>query len=295
MKIIRKASQNMLHTSLSRTQKLGLLFLSTYLIFALIYFSLVKYVDDQLKNRNAPGLYNDCHKVWATRGLVSEGDLSLTSSGNSIKTIRLAFQEGAKGSEVDIFYDVTLEQYIVSHNYPYQSLKGELLTLETLFNNIGHEYYIWLDLKKLGRLTKPEVKLAVERLRVITKQAKLQHKVYIEGEDPVNLSFYRDAGFKTIFDTQPLTEDYWVSTFVINIYKIAYYFYDFTVMGLNSGAMDNPIYGKEAEQQLKSIPLFIYHVPDDEEHIQRLANISNIKVILDTDHSANRFYIKGCN
>ena len=153
-------------------------------------------------NRNQVDIYNNCHKIWATRGLVTEGDLSLTSSGNSIKTIKLAFQEGAKGSEVDVFFDNSLEQYIVSHNYPYQSINGKVLSLEELFNAIGSEFYIWLDLKKLGRLSSQQMVVAVNRLKMITTTAGNKDKIYIEGEDPVNLGYFRDADFKTIFDTQ---------------------------------------------------------------------------------------------
>ncbi len=265
-----------------------------YVLLMIVYYSTRAYVDYQLAHKEQGNLYQDCYKIWATRGLVIEGDLSLTSSGNSIKTVKLAFDAGAKGTEIDVFYDVKMDRFILSHNFPYRLKEGKLLTLKELIDAIGNDYYLWLDLKKLGRLSKPESVAAADRLALITQGQSIKHKIYIEGEDPINLASFRDAGFHTIFDTQPLKGSYWLSDFVISLYKMIYYFNDFSVMAMNSGSLEDPIFNSEAEELLLKVPLFLYHVPDDEKLLNHLAALSNVRVILNTDHSVNRFYINHC-
>ena len=281
-------------STLSRKKRWSLYFVFSYALLAIVYFTTVSYVNEQLEARTPQAIYNECFKIWATRGLVTEGDLGLASSGNSTRTVLLAFEYGAKGSEIDVFYDPKLDQYILSHDFPYNLKDNKLLTLEELLENVGNDHFIWLDLKKLGRLTEEQVKKGVQRLSKITENKSVRNKIYIEGEDPFNLGIFRDGGFNTLFDTQPLPEEMLLSTFVINIYKMAYYFGDFTVMGMNSGNVESPIYGSNAESLLKDIPLFLYHVPDNEEHLKRLSKIVNVRVILNEDHSVNRFYIDAC-
>jgi hypothetical protein len=284
----------MKYSQYSKRKKIAIITISLYALFAIPYFATNLYVDNQLGKRIQTNIFTDCHKVWATRGLVTEGDLTLTSSGNSKETLALAFQSGAKGSEIDVYYDVPLGHYVVSHDYPYDVKDGKLLSLEELLTEIGPNFYIWLDFKKMGRLDEQQVHNAASQLNKIAAKVNNKNKLYIESEDPVNLGVFRDAGFNTIFDTQPLTEDYWVSEFVINIYKMAYYFGDFTVMAMNSGNVENPIFGKNTQFLLKKIPLFIYHVPNKTSYLQELANIQNVHVILNTNHSVNRYEINSC-
>ena len=285
----------MTYSSLSRKTKVFVIFVGLYLFLSILYLLTLNYVNNQLSARTVSGIYNQCHKIWATRGLVTEGDLRHTSSGNSIKTVQRAFSSGAKGSEIDVFFDPKLNQYIVSHNFPYRLKEGKLLSLQELLNEIGSEYYIWLDLKKLGHLTTNEVEAGVARLQEISKLTDNKDKLYIEGEDPFNLGIYRDAGFNTIFDSQPLVEGSWGSSFVMNVYKLAYYFGDFSVLAMNFEKRGIPIYGENAELALRNVPLFIYHVPDKVPILERLSAISNIRVVLNTDQSANRFDLNSCD
>jgi len=265
-----------------------------YLLLVLTFYLVDAYVDYQLAKRTNASLYQDCYKIWATRGLVTEGDRSLTSSGNSTKTIQLAFNHGAKGSEIDLFYDVKMDRYILSHNFPYRLKEGKLLSLQELISKIGNDYYLWLDLKKLGRLSKLEAQAAAARLSKITEGKSIRNKIYIEGEDPINLAAFRDAHFHTIFDTQPLKGSYWLSDFVITLYKMIFYFNDFSVMAMNSGSIDDPIFDQDAQSILSKAPLFLYHVPNNIALLQKYSAINNVKVILNTDHSTDRFHLNSC-
>ena len=265
-----------------------------FLLLSAVFFGLVTYVDNQLESRfvNYTG-YNSCQKIWSTRGLVPEGRLQ-AFHGNSIETIQNAFLAGAEGTEVDLFFDVKLSKYIISHDRPYNLKGGKLLTLKDLISSFDKKNHFWLDLKKMSHLSKSEIKIAVLRLSEITDEYKMKQNIYVEGEDPVNLGYFRDAGFYTIFDTQPLPEKYWTTYFVVNIYKLAYYFNEFTVMGIKSGDSELPIYGDRSRELLKYVPTFVYHVPDDNKILAELIQSNSVKVIIMQDHSINKFKLSNC-
>jgi len=165
-------------------------------VLMISYFIMVAYVDHKLKGRSYTGVYDDCRKIWAARGLVVEGpDITPDGTQNSIESITLAFSKGARGVEVDHYFDIGLNQFIVSHDRPYNLKNGSLLTLEALFNATDEQGYYWLDFKKLRHLNKNDAHAAVQRLEAITKKHGLKKRIYVEGEDPINLSLFHQAGF----------------------------------------------------------------------------------------------------
>jgi len=273
-----------------------LLFFMTFITTGLMigYFLMMAYVNEQLKERDYTGVYNDCHKIWAARGLVVEGP-NITPDGtqNSIESIRLAFTKGAVGTEVDHYYDVSRKKFIVSHDRPYNLKKGELLTLEELFFATGEDGYFWLDFKKLRHLNEHEIKAAVQRLDAIAL-GDLRQRIYVEGEDPVNLSFFYRAGFNTIMDTHPLSDKNPFAPMVINLYKALFYFGDFTVMAMNYGEVNNPIYGSNTQKLMSNIPVFIYHVADKPALLAGLLRLASVRVVLMQNHSLNRYGVDAC-
>lgn len=265
------------------------------ILLVLSYFSMKFYVNHQLAKRSYTDAYNNCHKIWATRGLVENGLPVPPSNGNSIKTIQAAFQHGADGSEIDLFFDPERKQFIISHDFPYNLKEGELLTLEKLLSNIEGDNYLWLDFKKLRKLDAQSADNAVARLQSITQTRNWKERIYIEGADPVNLGKFRHGGFKTLFDVHPLPDSEPFTAFVLTIYKAAFYFGDFTVMGMKHGDLDAVVYGPDAKKQLGNIPLFIYHTPDDPALLRDLLATNSVRVILMQDHTLNRFDIDNCS
>ncbi|UTP73406.1 hypothetical protein NLG07_03975 [Alteromonas sp. LMIT006] len=253
----------------------------------------VAYVDNQLALRQSALSLDYCDKAWSTRGLVTDSSIRLQQA-NSIEAINLAIDNGARGVEVDVYFDVEMGQYVVSHDKPYNLKNGELLSLEKLFAQLQKPIYMWLDFKKLTRLNTKEVAQAVARLTAITVNTAMANKVVIETEHPVKLAAFSDAGFMTMLDTQPLPESYIGTAFVHNFYKLVYYFFDFTVMGTNFGKLDDPVYNSVSEDVLRDVPMFIYHVPNDKALITRLARMGNVQVVLNTDETANAFVLPGC-
>lgn len=255
----------------------------------------VQYVDARLKSRTYAGIYNDCHKIWATRGLVLEGpEISFTGSQNSIESIQLAFESGARGTEVDVLFDTGRNEFIVSHDIPYNLKNGRILALESLFENVEAEGYYWIDFKKIRKLTDQQLENSVQELERLAARFGLKQKLYVEGEAPLSLMAYRDAGFHTIFDTHPRADGNLLTPVIVSLYKLVFYYSDFSVMAMNYGPIEDPRYGPRTRNILGNIPLFIYHIEDDSAALNQLLLNPSVRVILVRDHSVNRYRLNAC-
>ena len=270
------------------------------LLVAVIVWNLtIVYVDKQLKDNNDDSVYDSCHKVWVARGLYTTH-----SEQNSIVSMKRAFTEGASGVEVDLYYDVKMDRFIISHDKPvkdkegnliYTEKNGKLLTLDKLLQSVGEGHHFWLDYKNLDKLNVQETEHAIKRLLHITSKGLLRESLYIEGSNPFRLSMYTDAGFKTILGIHPLRESSLFSSIVINGYKLGYYFSNITGVALAYGSIDDPIYGEKTEKSLGAIPSFLFHVPDDKELLHTLVSKSAVRALLvGRDVSINRFDINSC-
>jgi len=248
-----------------------------YFIVALLLsiYALEFYVDRQLRSKDYSTAYDDCHKVWTARGLYGEG-----IDQNSIQSIGRAFAQGAQGVEVDVRYDVAQQDYIVSHDYPYRTKNGKILPLSELFDALGDDHYFWLDFKALRHLSEEQAMQAIQRLKDISSRNGLSERIYVEGENPTNLLLFRKAGFHTIFDTHPEPESVFISGLMIAVYKIFYYFGDHTVMGMEYGELNDPVYGEKTRQQLGNIPVFLYHLPAEEALVDSLIPIPQVRAFI---------------
>jgi len=267
----------------------------------LIYNLLIVFIDNNLASRNVKNVYNSCNKIWSSRGLYVTH-----SEQNSLKSFTRAFNDGFLGIEVDFYYDVALHKFIISHDRPkkdkngnleYSLKNGKLFTLNELLDTEGIDHYFWLDYKNLDRLSKKETLNAIKRLKEITNnKAGLVDRLYIEGSTPNTLEIYTDAGFRTLFAFQPLKADSIFSSISSNIYKIAYYFYNVTAVALPYGPLENPKYSKQTQENLKGIPTFLFHVPDNEKLLRELSKHKDVRVMLvGRDKSVNRSHITNCS
>ena len=270
------------------------------LLLVFIYNALILYIDENIEKRNHKNVYKKCSKVWSSRGVYNS-----FYEQNSISSFQKAFDEGHMGVEVDFYYDVKMNKFIVSHDRIHKDTEGDfiyflkdgkLLTLEKVFEKFGKKYYFWLDYKNLDRLTTEETLSAIKRLNVITQNSNIREKLYLEGSTPNTLEMYTKAGYKTLFAFQPLKADSIFSSISSNIYKIAYYFYDITAIAISYGPVDNPKYSEQSQENLKGIPTFLFHVPNEEKLLKKLVKHKNIRVMLvGRDESVNRADIKNCD
>lgn len=270
--------------------------LTIIILLITVYNLTVIYVDNNIDKKNNTNVYNSAHKIWAARGLYKTHE-----EQNSITAIDNAFDHGTLGVEVDFHYDVETNRFIVSHDYPklsqngkliYTTKDGEILTLEKLFVQTGKDHFYWLDYKNLDKLNKKQTLQAIKRLQEITLFDSIKQRVYIEGSNPLILSKYTDAGFHTILGIHPLPQSNIFSSILINLYKIAYYYKNITALAMPYGSIENPIYGAKTEKNLKTVPLFLFHTPDDENLLYSLVKKDDVRVILvGRDISVNRYYI----
>ncbi|GAA0224570.1 uncharacterized protein MP3633_0577 [Marinomonas primoryensis] len=259
----------------------------------------VYYVDWKLAKKAEITAYESCDKIWAARGVYN-----FHEEENSITAFNRAFALGAKGGEVDFFYDVKSDSFIVSHGKPKQdesgnliySLKeGKLLTLEKLFESVPEHTYFWLDYKNLDRLSDTDTQAAINRLKIVAKKARNINYLYIEGSNPNHLSRYTQAGFHTILAVQPLPESHFLSSLSVNIFKVAYYFYDVSALAMRYGNYSDPIFAKNNKNLLSYIPVFLFHVPKDVVLVESLVKEPNVNVLLvGRDESVSMFNTTAC-
>lgn len=270
--------------------------LSTILLLLGTYYASTSWLNHQLEQRTYTSVYNDCYEIWATRGLVLNHAVNDSNAGNTVPAIQRAFDAGAKGVEFDVFYDHEMQRYVVSHNHPYKKHGGKLLFLEPLWNGVsGTNHYWWIDIKSLRHLSDADIKAAVARLQAIVEATGTnKERIYVEGAAPFHLGLFRDAGFNTIFDIQPLEDQHFMAPFVLNLYKAIYYFGNYTVMGLDYKTEDGVVYGPRTQDILGNIPLFIYHIPDEVALLQKLSALPQVRVLLDHDHGANHYRLTVC-
>lgn len=261
-----------------------------FLVLALTiaYFAVGAYVDWRLEKKEYGAAYTDCRKIWTARGLYGDG-----VPQNSIESIAAAFEAGAQGVEVDIRYDKDKGDYIVSHDYPYNLKYGKLLTLKELFDTLGKRYpgrYYWLDYKGIRFLGEHQ-QAAIRRLSDISSDNGVKPFIYVEGEAPIALAAFRDAGFKSLYDTHPAPESWGpLSAFTIGIYKMVYYFGDFTVMGMEYGTLDDPVYGPENRRRLGALPVFLYHVPSKESLVREMRALPAVRAMIVGENESVNFH-----
>ena len=257
------------------------------------FVAMIAVVDRGLAERSYEGVVDHPQKYWSTRGLVSGGPhIDATSNQNTIESVSLAFDRGAQGVEVDVFWDNDLDRFAVSHDRPYKTVNGKMLPLGEMLAEVEQPRAWWLDWKKVRHLDSDQLTSALARLTEITAAGDLRDRFYVEAEDPINLGGIRRAGFKTILDTHPLPESSPFVPVLIDAYKALYYFSGHTVMSMESGPADEPVFGSDASRLLRHVPLFLYHVPDETELIQGLLALDNVRVVLPRDHTLDRFDLR---
>lgn len=269
-------------------------------LLVVIYLTTLEYVDDKLSKKKFSNIYDSCHKVWAARGLYEH-----RSTQNSIPSLQSAFSLGVKGVEIDTHFDIKTGRFIIVHDHPikdkngeltYPDKKGYLDTFISFFSSVQPSPYFWLDFKNLDKLDEVQTQQAIKRLWDIFGSSSLTKQMYIEGSSPWILEKYTNAGFNTILGIHPLYENRPFAGFVLNIYKMVFYFHNISAIAMPYGYADNPVYGKSIRKNLGQIPVFLFHVPDIEPLIKNLVDNPNVRVVLvGKDLSVNRYFINSCN
>ena len=265
-------------------------------------YGLNAFVESKLAKLTHDDIYNDCHKVWSARGVYNS-----KAEENTLLSIGRAADAGAKGVEVDFFYYPADDRFYVSHGKVRRDdkgnfINGEPLTLEPLFAEESELHY-WLDYKNVGRMSDEETQKAIARLTKISQVNNIKERLYIEGSNPLVLGEYTRAGFKTILAMDLLPMENPLSEYLINLYKMVYYFSDISGVASRHGALSSHSYNAADTHydpsiagQLSGIPYFLFHTPDNAETLEALANDPTVRVMLvGRDDSINRFDLSACD
>ena len=53
-----------------------------------------------------------------------------------------------------------------------------------------------------------------------------------------------------------------------------------SAVAIHYGSIDNPKYGEDTQRNLKGIPTFVFHVPNDTALLKKLAKNKDVRVLL---------------
>lgn len=171
------------------------LFISFALFVAFCTLNIVWGIDAAVnaKAKNADFFYHSDRKVWGHRGYF------IDAPENSVMSFQAALAKGAPGSEMDIFYDTTLNNYIVSHDYPYHLVNGEHVLLQDVISSLPEEFNYWFDFKNLMYLNDRDLELALSRLIELNTQFNIASRSLVESENAYRGQAIRNIGFNASY------------------------------------------------------------------------------------------------
>ena len=227
--------------------------------------------------------YNGCYSVWAHSGYHK------VDPYNSIENFSEAFDRGAKGVEIDIIFDNNLQDFIVSHDYPYSLVKGKLLTLENVFSAVGDRGYLWVDFKQLDTVS--DVDLVVDKMERLLKKFNLMDKVIIESRKGILLRKFSQKSIHT---------SYWIAfspngeLFPFRFKLRIKDFLSRSLIGISnfSAISMSHKYYKSKKKIYSHLPIHLYTVNDKDE-LSKLIDDNAVKVIL-SDKSYYSFKNAAC-
>ena len=139
-----------------------------------------------------PVFYTDCRKVWGHRGHPEPG-----IPENTLASFRHAFDLGAPGVEMDVVYLVDQDRFFIAREMA--QVNEQRLSLETVFAQLGHRGYFWLDIKSIRSLTPDQAQRAAATLRRLAERYRVTQRIIVESDHPQNLAFFSQAGLHTSY------------------------------------------------------------------------------------------------
>ncbi|UCD89265.1 MAG: glycerophosphodiester phosphodiesterase [Desulfobacterales bacterium] len=240
-------------------------------------------IDYKFSRINPNAIYSGCYKVWAHRGFFKEG-----LEENSIESMTKAFELGAAGTELDVFYDLHLDEYIVSHDFPYRLKQGRILKLQDVFEKVSQRGYFWLDFKNLQVLSKKDAQKATLRMLDLLEKFNLTDKAIIESMNPVNLSIISRSGLHTSYWITPeASAENNFFKFWRDIYRTKLFFLYGKFSALS---MNHYRFSENIEKRFAHIPIHLFTV-NDKKRVMRLVQKKNVRVILSDE---KQFYSEKC-
>ena len=256
--------------------------LKTLIILALLssgFYLFALLIQLKFKQLDKTPFYCNNEKVWAHRGFCD------SAKENSITSFQQAFKLGAKGTELDVFFDVEMGEYIVSHDFPYQIQNDKTLRLEEVFQEFGKKKYYWLDFKNLTKLSRKELQLSLHSLLSLLNKYDLQEKCIVEAQHPGKLGKFSKAGIHTSYWIKLDETDSKLEYFIEESgYKYHILRHDFSAV-----SMRHKYYTPKVESTLTGIPVHLFTV-NDKNLLYKFCQKDDVRIIL----SDNNYYSFTC-
>jgi glycerophosphoryl diester phosphodiesterase len=247
--------------------------LLTGLVLALLLF-VVLIINYKFENLKIKHFYLGEYKVWAHRAYDNY------EKENSINSINKAITKGAKGIELDLWYDNEIKDFVVSSNYPYKLENGKLLKFNELLNKIPNNIYFWLDFKNLSYMSRYDAEISGKHLLKILTNHNIKDKCIVESKNPINLSIFSGLGIFTCIEIEPKNYSNWFKyNLMLCKWKLSFIFGNISGISLYFKQ-----YGEKILKDLPNVPIYLWTVNDREE-ITKFINDNSVKVILtDSDY-----------
>lgn len=213
-------------------------------------------------------LQNTPLQVWAHRG---GGNLD---TPNSIAGIKRAIYAGVTGLEIDIFFDKDLNDFVVSHNKPYDKIADNIQKLSQVLSFYPQKLYLWLDFKNLSLFN---AKHAIIKLNYLMQKYKLdKNKIIIESTNWYSLRDFSQESFQTCFWPN-ISQHGHIQRLRVIFTRAIIGFSNFSAI---SAHYEN--YQRTYQKYLSDIPTMVFTV-NDLKTMEEFKTKNNVKVIL-SDH-----------
>ncbi len=230
-----------------------------------------------------PVFYQGCRKVWGHRGHPQPPAIP----ENSIASFRRAFDLGAAGVEMDVAYLPERRTFIIhrpDREYP------QRLTLEDVFQAVGHRGYFWLDIKTIRTLPPEQARQAAQDLALLVDAFGLRDRVIVESDHPENLMAFARQGLHTSYWIFNIDEDAFPRSWPRLLQALWRIRETYIQGGFSAISMDHRFYRPAVARALWGARVHLFTV-NDPQRLQDLIRREQVRVVL-TDEPL--FDLDGC-
>lgn len=238
------------------------------LLLVMPYFWLEILVWGLALNYKSIGFYDDCHKYWAHRGH------HVDIMENTLLSFVTALNRGAKGIELDSFFNPNTQKFIISHDRPATEEYHLKLPLEEALDTIGRQGFIWIDFKNLGEFDSHTALISAEQLHTLLVTRNLLNSVIVESKHADNLALFAEKNIKTSYWIEPPNYSFIHTRVFMLIKRLQFYINNFHVFSIPYAK-----YSASVRSSSGGLPIHLFTVNDINVG-KRFENDSQVKVIL---------------
>ena len=259
----------------------AMLFAMAVLVHAHVVYDLFG-TERAIKLAEVSRFYTNETKVWAHRGQWAD---SAGHTENSLEAYSRALALGAKGLELDIYYDAALSGFVVSHDRPYHLHSGHLLMLKDVFEHFGSRTFYWLDFKNLAGLPAAEVTTATLLMQATLSSFGLRDFAVIESPKLAKLLNFKAAGMHIV---------YWIEvdpslSFYRYWYKLLSVRQDLLRYNIPAVSMNHTIFNDTLVALLPKTDFYLFTI-NEERRLKELGQQEDVRILLsDQDFYSRRW------